>query len=67
MADWITTIEAAKLSKYNMAYLRELIRTGKVKARKFGPVWQVDKASLLVYIRAAEESRDKRRGAKNRS
>jgi|CXWL01.1.fsa_nt_gi hypothetical protein len=67
MADWITTIDAAKLSNYNTAYLRELIRTGKVKARKFGPVWQVDQASLLAYIRAAEKSKDKRRGAKNRS
>jgi len=66
MADWITTAEAARLSGYNPIYLRGLIRDGKVKAHKFGIVWQVDRASLLAYIRAAEKSGDKRRGAKKR-
>ena len=64
MADWITTAEAARLSGYNTAYLRELIRTGKVKAQKWGRDWQVDRAGLLANIRADEKSADKRRGAK---
>ena len=64
MADWITTAGAARLSGYNAAYLRELIRTGKVKAQKWGRDWQVSRASLLAYMRAAEKSADKRRGAK---
>lgn len=66
MADWITSAEAARLSGYNPVYLRSLIRAGTVKARKFGIVWQIDRVSLLGYIRAAEKSTDKRRGAKKK-
>lgn len=61
---WITTAEAVTLSGYHPYYLRELIRTGSIKARKFGPIWQVDQESLLAYIQAARKSPDKRRGAK---
>lgn len=64
MADWITTAEAAKISGYNPAYLRELIRQGEVIAQKWGRDWQVSRASLLAYMRASENSGDKRRGAK---
>jgi excisionase family DNA binding protein len=64
MSDWLTTAEAVKLSGYHAYYLRELIRGGKIKAQKFGPLWQVDSASLKAYIRASEKSDDKRRGAK---
>ncbi len=63
---WITTLEAAELSGYHVNHLRRLIRAGDIKARKFGIVWQVDRASLLAYKRAAEKSEDKRRGAKTR-
>lgn len=62
--DWITTNEASALSGYHPDHLRRLIRAGLVKARKFGIVWQVERKSLLAYMRAAEESEDKRRGAK---
>ena len=49
--DWITTREAAELAKYHPEHIRKLIKSGKVKARKFGQVWQVDQASLLAYAR----------------
>ncbi len=62
--DWITTAEAVRLSDYNAEYTRRLIRAGKIKAQKFGIVWQIDRASLLVYIRESKKSADKRRGAK---
>lgn len=62
--EWITTQEAAELSDYNPTYLRWLIRQGKLVARKFGPVWQVNRKSLLAYLKAAEQSADKRRGPK---
>ncbi len=65
--DWITTSEAVDISGYHPDHLRRLIRAGLVRARKFGIVWQVDRASLLVYKRAAEKSGDNRRGAKKRS
>ena len=64
MAEWITTNEAAKLSGYHPEYLRELIRTNKINGRKFGIVWQIDKQSLLTYLKASAESDDKRRGPK---
>ncbi len=64
--EWITTQEAAELSGYHPDHLRRLIRAGVVKGQKFGIVWQVDRTSLLAYMREAEKSEDKRRGAKRR-
>ena len=57
---WITTKEAAELSGYHPDHLRVLIREGKIRARKFGIVWQVDRASLLAYVKAAEKMGAKR-------
>ena len=62
--NWITTQQAAELSGYHPEHIRRLIREGQVKARKFGIVWQVDRTDLLAYVQAAEQSDDKRRGAK---
>lgn len=62
--DWITTADAIKLSGYSADYLRELIRAGKIKGRKFGIVWQVSKRSLAVFQEAARQSSDSRRGPK---
>lgn len=62
--DWLTTKEAAELSGYNVQYVRRLIRNGRVEARKFGPVWQVNRQSLTAYVKAAEATDDKRRGPK---
>ena len=59
---WISVTDAAQLSGYHPERIRELIREGKVKARKFVTVWQIDRASLLAYKREAEKSTDKRRG-----
>jgi len=46
----ITTIEAARLTGYNAEHIRRLARAGKVKARKFGVIWQVDRTSLIRYL-----------------
>ena len=61
---WITTAEAAKLSGYHPVYLRELIRDEKIRGKKFGIVWQVNKQSLLDYLQSAKQSKDKRWGPK---
>jgi len=66
MADWITTVEAAKLSGYHVNHIRRLVRAGEIKAQKFGPIVQIDRHSLLDYMQAAEKSSDKRRGSKKR-
>ncbi len=67
MTEWIGVTEAASLSGYHPEHLRELIREGKVKARKVVTVWQIDRASLEAYKLAADKSGDKRRGAKKQS
>ncbi len=64
--DWITTTQAVQLTGYHPVHLRRLIRAGLIKARKFGILWQVDRASLLEYMRAAEQSEDKRRGGRKK-
>jgi excisionase family DNA binding protein len=62
--EWLTVQEAATLTGYHAEYLRLLIREGKVAARKFGPVWAVDKSALLTYLKIAEKSSDRRHGPK---
>jgi excisionase family DNA binding protein len=57
---WITTRQAAEISGYHPKHIPRLIKTGKIKARKFGDVWQVDRVSLLAYLRKAEKLGEKR-------
>jgi len=64
--DWITTAEAVKLTGYHRNHIHRLIRQGGVKARKFGPVWQVSRTSLLAYARQVEKL-GKKRGPKSES
>ena len=58
--EWLTVNEAAKISGYNADYIRELIRQGKIKARKFSIVWMVDRKSLLAYLDKAQAMGEKR-------
>ena len=53
--EWLTVNEAAKLSGYHPEYIRQLIRDGKVNAKKFSIVWMVDKESLLEYVKSQEK------------
>ena len=64
--DWLTVNEAARLSSYNADHLRELIRDGKINARKFSIVWMVDRESLLAYL-AKQEKLGSKRGPKKTS
>ncbi len=64
--EWITTKEAVAITGYNPIYLRELIRTGKIEAQKWGRDWQVSRKNLMAYVRRAEKSSDKRMGAKKK-
>ena len=47
--------EAAALGGYHVEHIRRLISRGKIKARKWGRDWQVDRADLLAYIRGQEK------------
>jgi excisionase family DNA binding protein len=63
MADWISVTEASKLVAYHPDHLRVLIREGKIKARKIVTVWQVDRTSLMAYLRN-QDKQGKKRGRK---
>jgi hypothetical protein len=62
--DWITTLAASQISGYHIERIRELVREGVIKARKFGPIWQISKQSLIEYLKSLEETQDRRRGPK---
>ncbi len=65
MPEYITTEEASQLSGYNVEYIRQLIRSGKISADKRGRDWWVDQNAFLSYLRLAEKSEDKRYGSKS--
>ncbi|MBK8421047.1 MAG: helix-turn-helix domain-containing protein [Anaerolineales bacterium] len=48
--EWLTVKEAVNISGYNPEHITRLIRQGKIKAKKFSIVWQVNRDSLLAYI-----------------
>jgi len=47
--EWITTNEAADLTGYASAYLRQLILLGRLPARKRGRDWFLCKADVIAY------------------
>jgi excisionase family DNA binding protein len=58
--EWLTVKEAAKLAGYNPEHITRLIRQGKVEARKFSIVWQVNRQSILEYLDKARTLGEKR-------
>jgi hypothetical protein len=58
--EWLTVREAVRLSGYNDEYITRLIREGKIKARKFSIVWQVNHESLLAYLGKVQSMGGKR-------
>ena len=58
--EWLSVSEAAEVSGYNPEYIRRLIRSGEIEARKFSIVWQVRRESLTSYIKSAQKKDDKR-------
>ncbi len=59
MANWITVDEAVKLSDYTSNHIYELLKSGQIKAQKFGNAWQVSRSSLLAYVRKAQQRGNK--------
>ncbi len=47
--EWITTNEAADLTGYASAYLRQLILQGRLPAKKRGRDWFLCKADVIAY------------------
>ena len=65
-SEWITVSEAAQLTGYNEEHITRLCRQGKIKARKYSIVWQVNRNSLLGYMEKTEKLGSKR-GPKSKS
>lgn len=61
--EWLTTYAAARLADLDPDYIRKLIRAKKIVARKWGQSWQVQRASLLAYLRSSQ-GRGNKRGPK---
>ncbi len=60
---WITVREAAKLADYHPDTIRELVREGKITARKFGTAWAVNRESLFAFLDEMRK-RGNKRGSK---
>ena len=61
--DWITTQEASEISGYTADHIRDLIQAERIKAKKFGIVWQVSRKSLDAYLKE-QQSKGEKRGRK---
>lgn len=61
--EWLTVTEAAQESGYHPERIRELIREGKINARKFGSVWAIHKISLSEY-KVKTQGSGRKRGPK---
>lgn len=60
MEEWLTTYEAARISNYELDYIRKLIRARKIVGRKWGQSWQVSRQSLLDFMQEREAQGQKR-------
>ena len=63
--DWFTTTEAAEISGYHVERIRELLREDKIKGRKWGQAWMINRDSLMSYVHKIEKQ-GARRGPKPR-
>ncbi len=57
LSGWLTSSEAARLTGYNLEYIRRLVRAKKIEAKKWGRDWMISRASILRY-----KEMEKRRG-----
>lgn len=63
MEEWLTTFEAARLSGYELDYIRKLIRAKLIIGRKWGQSWQVNRRSLTEFL-SQRVTQGKKRGRK---
>ncbi len=66
MPEWITTKQAAELTGYTADNVRKLAALGKIKAQRWGRDWQIDRSSLMAYIKKIEKLGEKRGPKSNR-
>jgi len=61
--DWLTAAEAAHLTGYNIQYIRRLVRTKKVKSKKWGREWMISGVSLFSYKGDSKRRGPRRKGS----
>jgi len=52
--EWLTTEDAARVSGYSQAYMRQLAQRGEVTAIKAGRDWLLERGALLEYKQRME-------------
>src|SRR3989338_10629508 len=55
---YLSLKKAAELSTYHSDYLGRLVRNEKLRGRRFGIQWFIEKDSLLAFIRAHRDSNE---------
>lgn len=58
--EWLSVREAADLTGYHPEHVRELLREGRVRGRKFaGVVWQIERGDLTAYVEQMRQRGEK--------
>lgn len=63
--EWLTVEEAARIvpgGRMTGANMRRLLYLGKIKGKKVGGTWKVDKASVIAYEPGPTSARGRRGG-----
>ena len=60
----ITVQSAAKVTGYNIQYLRRMLRSGALKGVKIGQMWLIDMDALEAHLKHVEGTSDRRCGPK---
>lgn len=60
MAELLLVTEAAENSGYSGPHIRLLVRTGKIKGKKQGGIWLVDRDDLKRYEEEMKEAGTKK-------
>ncbi len=59
-SDWITVVQAVKISGYHPDYLRTLLRTKQIQGIKIASAWLVSRSSLEDFLRKSRLLGEKR-------
>lgn len=57
-SDWISTSQAAELTKFSQEYIRKMAREGTIVAQKVGHTTLISKESLLKYYQRQQAKKE---------
>jgi len=58
----ISVQAAAKVTGYNVQYLRRMLRSGALEGVKIGQMWLIDMDALEAYLQRVKTTSDRRSG-----